>query len=151
MNATIAQVVVGLPVDGPFDYLVGPQLRDRLAVGQRVLVPFGPKERVGVVVGLLPESAIPRLKPVYRILDQVPALDAAALDLARAFAAYYGCSVGEAVEAALPVSLRRKTLLTADPLPSPAAPGPPSVSPPTGLPVPGGSAGMLGVVARADS
>src|SRR5438552_9589013 len=47
-----AQVVVGLPVPRVFTYVVPSELVDRLAVGQRVRVPFRARSRVGVVVGL---------------------------------------------------------------------------------------------------
>ena len=51
MNSKIAKVVVGLPVDGPFDYKVGQDISDRVTVGQRVRVSFNRRNRVGFVVG----------------------------------------------------------------------------------------------------
>jgi primosomal protein N' len=52
MNPSIAQVVFGLPVEGPFDYLIPEDLVGRVAPGQRVAVRFAGKKRCGVIVGL---------------------------------------------------------------------------------------------------
>ena len=60
--AMIAQVVFDLPLDGPFDYLIPPHLAEKIAVGMRVKVSFGAKSRIGFVVGLLAQSAIPQIK-----------------------------------------------------------------------------------------
>lgn len=103
----IAHVTVGLPIEGHFDYMVPPALQGRMAVGQRLLVPFRGKVLVGYCIGLAEKSFIKYLKPVSTILEEEPVLDQAMLNLTKEFADYYGCSWGEAIEAALPAVLRR--------------------------------------------
>ncbi len=111
MKKTITQVVVGLPVPGPFDYVVPEELRDTIVPGQRVYVSFGGRRTVGYVTGLLAKSAFPRLKSLLALLDNAPALDGEALQLTKEFSEYYGCSWGEAIETSLPAALRRKKFL----------------------------------------
>jgi len=114
----IAKIVVGLPVDGPFDYAIGKDLQNRIAVGQRVRVSFNRRDRVGFVAGVGQRSTFKRLNPVLSLLDAAPALDSRALELAKTFSAYYGCSLGEAIEAYLPAALRRDKLsLSSPPVP----------------------------------
>lgn len=108
MSKQIAQVVVGLPVEGPFDYSIRESDRKNIAVGSRVLVPFSFRSLVGYVVALKSSSRIRKIKPLTALLDDHPALDAQALALAREFSRYYACSLGEAIEAGLPSALRRK-------------------------------------------
>lgn len=99
-------MVVGLPVDGPFDYAVAKDFRGRIAVGQRVRVSFNRRDRVGFVVGAGQRSAFKELKPVLSLLDAGPVLDRRAFELAGALRDYYGCSLGEAIETCLPAALR---------------------------------------------
>jgi len=107
MSDQIAKVVVGLPVEGPFDYRIPEGLSVR--EGGRVWVSFLNSRRVGYVVGLCSKSRFARLKNILAVLDNEPVLSPAVLEQTRRFAQYYGCSWGEAIETALPVSLRRKT------------------------------------------
>ena len=104
----IAQVVVGLPIEGPFDYLIPSGKRGKIAVGQRVFVSFGHRPLVGVVVGLKTKSSLRQLKSLLSVLDTIPALDENALCLAKRISQYYACSWGEAVETILPEALRKK-------------------------------------------
>lgn len=103
---TVVKVVVGLPVEGPFDYAAGPDVGERIAVGQRVRVSFNRRNLVGYVVGTAQRSAFKKLNPILSLLDEGPVLDGPALELMRAFSVYYGCSLGEAIETYLPAALR---------------------------------------------
>jgi len=107
MKPKIAKVVVGLPVDGPFDYLVNQNIRDDISIGQRVRVSFNRRNRVGFVVGAASRSAFKNLNPILSLLDDGPVLDGRAMQLARMFSDYYGCSLGEAIETFLPAALRQ--------------------------------------------
>ena len=102
----IAKVVVGLPVEGPFDYLIPEVMRSSIAVGQRVSVLFNRQKRVGFVVGFAHQSKIKCLE-ITSILDRNATLDSQALRLTKAVSEYYGCSWGEAIETYYPRILRR--------------------------------------------
>src|SRR3989338_1600794 len=106
MPLKIAQVVVGLPVEGPFDYSIPAELADKVAAGQRVRVLFNRRQRLGIVVGFKAKSPFKRLNPVLSCLDNLPALDEKALAFTKELSAYYACSWGEAIETWLPPALR---------------------------------------------
>ena len=88
----IASVVVDCKtdsVDRTFDYLVPPCFIDSIKVGQRVYVPFGPQNLLGIVVGLKEESQHQKLKEIYDILDLVPCLNEELIMLAKNMHEYY--------------------------------------------------------------
>ncbi len=106
MNNKIAQVVVGLPVDGPFDYAIEPSLRDKIFIGQRVIVSFHTKKLIGFVVELKDESPFKKLKSIIKVLDSGPVISSDILKLCYQVSKYYCCSPGEAIETALPRNLK---------------------------------------------
>ncbi len=110
MHQNIAEIVVPLPVAGPFDYLIKDEMRGRVMVGQRVYVPFGHRYVIGFVIGLKARGTPRKLKPVHSLLDLEPTFNDPALSLAKEFAKLYGCQLGEALDASLPAALRKKTI-----------------------------------------
>ena len=78
------------------------------AAGDRVVVPFGARERVGVVVEVGEGSAVAgaRLKTIVRVLDNAPRLSADWLEQMRFLSSYYQRPLGETVAGALPPRLR---------------------------------------------
>ncbi|MCK5580977.1 MAG: primosomal protein N' [Candidatus Omnitrophica bacterium] len=111
MKQSIAQVVVGLPIEGPFDYKVEKSLEGEVCVGSRVYVSFGYQKKVGFVVGLKSKTTFKNIKPINSVLDNVPSLGEQALRLTKEISQYYGCSWGEAIETSLPNALRAKRSL----------------------------------------
>jgi primosomal protein N' (replication factor Y) len=102
----IAEVAFNLPLERTFHYLVPPPLQPSLQPGMRVLVPFGPRERLGFVVALPAESPVRELKAIRRILDPVPMIAGERWALASWLSDHYCCSLGEALAAIVPSSLR---------------------------------------------
>ena len=102
-----AKIVVGLPVSGPFDYLVPESLAKIIKSGSRVWVSFGTRRIVGYVVALAKKSQVKNLKPILELIDKYPLLDKKLILLTRKLADYYCCSWGEAIETALPEGLRK--------------------------------------------
>ena len=105
--AVTARVLVPVPLPRPFDYLPPPG-GNLPGVGSRVLVPFGRRQLVGIVVaqGSPPTDASVRLKPVARVLDEA-LIDEPLLQLADWCCRYYGAAPGEATNLLLPGALRR--------------------------------------------
>ena len=95
-------VAVPRPLMGSFDYLCA----EPVAVGARVLVPFGRGQLIGVVVSCSAATDDGTLKMVARVLDDAPLLDAPLLKLLHFAARYYQHPLGEVVQAALPKLLR---------------------------------------------
>ena len=111
------RVALAVPGSEPYDYLPPAAGGGQYQPGQRVRVPLGRSQRVGLVVERCQGSELPleRLKRVGAVLDTRPALPP---DLWRSLlwaAAYYLHPLGEVLEAALPQTLRRGEPLTAAP------------------------------------
>ena len=102
------QVVLPLPLDEAYTYLVPESLQEAAKVGCRVLVPFGPHRLTGVVVGHGGAADGHRLKPILDVLDEEPSLTPELLRLTRWIADYYVCSWGETIKAALPSGREEK-------------------------------------------
>lgn len=114
-----AKVVVGLPIDGPFDYSVPANLCSKIKEGMRVWIQFGSRRMLGYVVRLTNETNIENVKPILDVIDVFPVLDKNMLLLTKELSDYYGCSWGEAIETAIPEGVRRGKLLPkADGLPN---------------------------------
>src|SRR5574344_1599819 len=108
MDVLYADVLLPLPLEGSFTYLVPPVFQPSLAVGCRVLVPLGANKQVtGVVMGLHGNKpAKGRLKSLIDQLDTEPLLGEETLAFWSWIAAYYCCTLGEVMNAALPAGLK---------------------------------------------
>src|SRR4030067_591601 len=86
---SILRVALDLPLPRVFDYSCDEAtLAD---IGMRVLVPFGNKHTVGVIVGLADRSEVEsgKLKAALRILRETPALGRDWLELVQFCSSYY--------------------------------------------------------------
>jgi primosomal protein N' (replication factor Y) len=106
MTAPILKVALDVPLDSLFDYLDGGV---DVAVGQRVLVSFGRRRQIGLVVARVAESELPtdKLKPIEHGYVDEPALDKNVFRLLKFCADYYHYPFGQALLAALPSRLRQ--------------------------------------------
>ena len=104
----VLRVALALPLPRLFDYLAPAGPGPVPAVGSRVRVPFGPRERVGVIVELpdAAEADAPALKPALAILDDPPLFAGELLDSLRWLARYLHAPLGEVLSTALPGPLR---------------------------------------------
>ncbi len=104
-NGAYLRVALDVPLAGPFDYLA----MQTVPVGSRVVVPFGRRRLVGVVLATDVEPSIAQstIRAVERVLDDLPPLPPSWLALAAFAAHYYQRPVGEVMLPALPVPLRR--------------------------------------------
>ena len=105
----IVRVAVPVPLWGLFDYL---PLGDAPipAPGSRVVVPFGGRKLVGLVVACTDDTEVPqeKLQPLLEVPDGgEPVVSEELLDLLRWCARYYRHPVGEVLCHALPPALRR--------------------------------------------
>ena len=103
MNRTFCNVALAVPLRMTFTYAVPERLRAAVQPGVRVLVPFRQKSVVGVVVDL-PERAPEKVKirEINKMLDVIPALTPALIELGHWIAGYYLAPVGEVLRAMLP-------------------------------------------------
>ena len=102
----IVRVALDIPLSTLFDYTVEKGMD--IAVGQRVVVPFGKRQMVGVVMERAAASAVDaeRVKPVTRVLVDSEPLSAELLGLLSFCSDYYRYPIGQTVQSALPTRLR---------------------------------------------
>jgi primosomal protein N' (replication factor Y) len=101
-----AKVALDVPLATLFDYAAPSEMQ--VQIGDRVMVPFGARQRLGVVVATDAASEVPaeRLKSICAVRDDAPRLSADWLELMRFLSAYYQRPLGETVIGALPPRLR---------------------------------------------
>jgi primosomal protein N' (replication factor Y) len=112
----ILRVALDVPLPKLFDYRA--EDATRADIGSRVLVPFGKKRLVGLIVDVVVHSEVPssRLRAAEKILREVPPLGREWLDLVKFCSGYYQRPLGEVVAAALPPRLRGARPLPEEPV-----------------------------------
>lgn len=98
-------VVLDVPLDGVFDY----QHHEPVLVGQRVIVHFGRRQMIGVVVALPEQPSYPpeQVKAIDQLLDDLPPFPEDWLRMARFASTYYHRPLGEVMMPSLPGPLRK--------------------------------------------
>ncbi|MCX5590067.1 primosomal protein N' [Alcaligenes endophyticus] len=98
-------VALDVPLMGVFDY----SHTQPVAVGMRVIVGFGRRKMVGIVVAnpAVPDYPAEQVKAIDAVLDDLPPLPADWLRMAHFAAAYYQRPLGEVMLPALPGPLRK--------------------------------------------
>lgn len=106
MQKPILKIALDVPLDRLFDYASNGQTA---RIGQRVLVPFGRKTVIGIVMGSADESDIPteKLKSIIKIFADEPPLDSHTLNLIQFSADYYHYPLGQALLSILPARLKQ--------------------------------------------
>lgn len=107
-SVVYAEVILPLPLDGNYTYLVPPELEKRVGVGHRVIVPFGARRYyTGVIENLTPlRPDVPQVKEIAVVLDPYPITRHPQLRFWHWLSDYYLCSVGDVYKAALPSGLK---------------------------------------------
>lgn len=107
-----AKIVFGLPVEGPFDYIIPKEFEKDAGAGSRVIVTLGRKKNLGYITAITSKTRIKNVKPIMRLLDSSPILDTGFLSLTKELSEYYCCSWGQAIDTALPESLKKLKSIT---------------------------------------
>ena len=98
-------MAVTLPVMEPYTYAVPSHLVPDIALGKRVLVPFGKRRVTGYVMAQCREIPSHNIKPICDILDETPLFPASMISFFKWIAAYYVYPIGQVIQSALPVGL----------------------------------------------
>ena len=105
----VCKVAIDLALDKLFTYSVPGDMEKKLAIGQLLSVPFGRRTAQGFVLELSGDEAAgdlaDKLKPVERILDEVPFFSPALLELVRRLAAYIAAPIESVLKAAVPAAV----------------------------------------------
>lgn len=118
----LADVVLPIPVDHPFTYEVPPALADRAAIGMRAIVPVQNRAETGYIIAVAtPHAALSsargeastsvpqtplKIRPLIDLPDPAPIFSGEMFKLCRWMSEYYCCSLGEALQCAMPAGLR---------------------------------------------
>lgn len=108
----IARVALDVPLRRFFDYQVPEGEQVSVAdIGCRVRVPFGERQKIGVLVGIATTTDVPleQLKPVYSVLRELPPLPTGWFRLTEFCADYYHAPLGQVMLSTLPAGLRSLT------------------------------------------
>ena len=111
----ILSVALPIPKRQLFDYLYK---GTALSVGVRVRVSFGPRKLIGVVWGINEKSDwdISKLKSIETVIDESPIFNPGLVKLCSWLAQYYKHPIGDVVQTAMPVALRKGESSQAKPI-----------------------------------
>lgn len=139
MKHRILKIALDAPLDTCFDYRwYGEEDAPEPQPGELVLVPFGRRESVGLVVEVLQRTEVDdtRLKDVLALRTQLPPLNRAWIEMCAFAADYYQRPLGEVALPGLPKSLRLPNTVALDKALKKLAAVPPSADPaPSAAPV----------------
>jgi primosomal protein N' (replication factor Y) (superfamily II helicase) len=105
LTRTFARVAIPVPLGQAFSYVVPPELLPSVRRGARVLVEFGRRKELAVVLDLgsdAPDIAEAKLKSIRAIVDPEPVLEDELLGFLQELARYYIAPIGAVIELALP-------------------------------------------------
>ncbi len=110
MGSLFAKVAVDsavYAVDRLYDYAVPESMREKIAPGMRVIVPFGQGNRKteGFALAVADKSDYPKAKAILALPDETPVLDEKAVRLALWVRDRFFCTFFEAARAMLPAGL----------------------------------------------
>jgi primosomal protein N' (replication factor Y) len=105
-----ASVVFPLPQDLAFTYVIPDRLKSIVHCGSRVVAPLRRRLLEGVIVALLHEPVLPdhsiEIKYLSDCLDGPPTFSPELITLTKWMAGYYLSSHGEALNCAVPATIR---------------------------------------------
>ncbi|MBM7618936.1 primosomal protein N' (replication factor Y) [Bacillus tianshenii] len=108
---TYASVIVDVPAkqtDRVFDYEIPDKWEGFIQPGMRVVVPFGPRQIQGFVVGLKETTSVKKTRPISNLIDISPILTQELLQLAQWLRDHTLCFTISAFQAMLPAALKAK-------------------------------------------
>lgn len=98
-----AEVALPVPLHHTFTYLIPSGME--VSAGARVLVPFGRRKQIGIVVHIHAEKGMRELKSIELVYDQKPLISNLTLEWLVWASRYYLTPLGEVLSTALPSTL----------------------------------------------
>ncbi len=111
---TDVAVNAGQPARIGFTYAIPAGMR--LATGQAVFVPYGPRILQGIVLALLETTEVEEVKEIQAVADPDPVIDATRVALARWLSAHYLAPLWECVAPFLPHGYGQKPVVMVSPV-----------------------------------
>ena len=103
-----AEVLLPLPIQGSYTYRIPDEMREQVAIGSRVLVPFG-RKKIYTAIVVMQHNNEPqgyRVKELLAVLDKAPIVRHPQIKFWEWIADYYLCTLGEVYKAAIPSGLK---------------------------------------------
>ncbi|MFH1542796.1 MAG: hypothetical protein ABIE84_06910 [bacterium] len=99
MYASVLLARASKNIDKIFSYSIPTELEGKLQIGHQVLVPFGPRQDIGYVVGLVEKAEVKKTRDIIKLGNPVPGFSDKQLELARWISEYYfscfGTEIGD--------------------------------------------------------
>jgi len=102
-------VAVNIPSEKTFSYAVPPALQKDIAIGKRVLIPFGKRRLTGYIIELSHSTPREDIKEIIEILDPEPLFNEDDLKFYRWVSQYYIYPLGKALPDILPGGIDPKS------------------------------------------
>lgn len=104
-----ARIAVNVPgVRDSFDYAIPEELLNDIQLGCLVEVPFGNQRVQGIVVELLDEPGVAKARPISALIEDLPALTSAQLELGQILSKRYLAPASEFYNLMLPPGLSQR-------------------------------------------
>ena len=110
-DTVIAEVLVEVKakqIDQTFTYRIPPLLEEKVIVGKRVLVPFGPRMVEGFVLKTEKKEVDFSLKDIISVIDEEAILNPELLELGKYISKKTMCNLISAYQTMLPTALKAK-------------------------------------------
>ncbi|MFH1542283.1 MAG: hypothetical protein ABIE84_04245 [bacterium] len=88
--------------DKVFHYSIPEHLIGQLKIGHQVVVPFGPRQEVGFVVGLVETAEVKKTRDIIKLVIPEPLFSEKQLELARWISEYYFSFLISALKLVMP-------------------------------------------------
>src|SRR3954468_10012311 len=110
VEGPVAAVALEDSLDKLLDYSIPAKLETRLAVGQRVRVPLGRRNRpaTGYVIAIKDRSDFPRAKALIEIEDERVLVTPGLMDLSRWMSRYYCAPLGTVLDSVIPAAVKKR-------------------------------------------
>jgi len=99
------QVAVALPIRGTFTYTVTAELKEKVAVGKRVLVPFSGRKITAYILRIIPPEKRKGVKDIITVIDAYPLFPPQMVKFFEWLSHYYLYPIGLVIKGALPTGL----------------------------------------------
>ncbi len=107
-NKRFYQVALDVPLRRLFDYTAPLDSQTPIERGTRVKVPFGKREKIGVVMGVsnTPSITLDKIKPIVTVCEDFPLFPQNLCDFIEKTAQYYHHPIGEVAFTGAPLGIR---------------------------------------------
>ena len=106
-----AEIILSLPLDLSFFYIIPEAYSEEAKIGSRVLVPFRQRKLTGFIINLKKRKPAQdfKLKEILEVLDEEPVFSSSFLAFTRNLSRFYFSAWGELLQASLPSSFVLKS------------------------------------------